>query len=459
LFNEKVMAGLGRGVDSENGLDLAAMAEALNVLARFKQLASLMGIDAPHTVATAAVRQASNGASFLRQIEELGLRVSLLSGDEEAEAAGLGVITGFPAADGIVGDLGGGSLELVRISGGSVHQRVSFPLGVLLIAAIRAEGPKALERHLKKLIKASGWSPIDMGLPLYLVGGSWRSLAKIHMSLTRYPLPILHSYTMPTQAAVRVARAVARMERAPSPQRIVSAARWPAMGDAAALLVAVVNQLKPSALIVSATGLREGLVYRQLPREQKMLDPLIIAARAEGRRQGRFSEHGDRLNTWLTPLFEDEEAADRRLLHAACLLGDIGWAANPDFRAERALEFALHGSWYGLDVRGRAMIAHALFVAFGGGPARPPILDQLASGDDLDQARRWGLAIRLGQRLSGGVEEPLAMSYFEISPNRITLTLSPEIAALQGDTVTRRMKQLASAIGAPGRVRVLPPVT
>ncbi len=457
LFNEKVMAGLGRGVDAENGLDLAAMAEALNVLTRFKQLAALMGIDEPHTVATAAVRQASNGASFLRDIEAIGLRVSLLSGDEEAEAAGLGVITGFPAADGIVGDLGGGSLELVRISGGAVHQRVSLPLGVLLITAIREQGPKALERYLKKMLKANGWASVDGGLPLYLVGGSWRSLAKIHMSLTRYPLPILHSYTMPPQAAGRVARAVGRMERAVDPQRIVSAARWPAMADAAALLVAVVNQIKPSTLIVSATGLREGLVYRQLPLEQRRLDPLIIAARAEGRRQGRFAEHGDQLHSWLKPLFADEDADDRRLLHATCLLGDIGWAANPDFRAERALEFTLHGSWYGLDARGRAMIAHALFIAFGGGPARPPILDELASGEDLDRARRWGLAIRLGQRLSGGVEYPLTMSSFEMSPGKLTLKLAPEISALRGDTVSRRMKQLASAMGVSGRILVSPP--
>ena len=451
LFNEKVMAGLGR---TKNGaLDPAAMKRTLVALARFRSLASLFGIDTPHTVATAAVRDATNGAAFLRQIAEIGLEVTLLSGDAEAEAAGYGVIAGFDRANGIVGDLGGGSLELARVSGGQILRRISFPLGVLRLPEIRARGAKALDLHFTKLLKNSGWAGVDEDLPFYLVGGSWRALAKIHTYLTQHPLPILHNYVMPPQAAVRIARTVARFGRATGKyDGIVSTSRRPAMPDAAAMLVTIVNHLKPSSLVVSTTGVREGLVYRQLSPEAQQLDPLIVAARVEARRQGRFAEHGDLLFDWLTPIFAGESESDSRLRRVACLLGDIGWAANPDFRAERGLESALHGNWHGIDARERAMVGQALFTAFGGGAERPAILGQLASLEELDRARLWGLGIRLAQRLSGGTAAPLNASAIAAYEGVVTLNIAPEMTALIGEAVNRRVRQLATAMGMTGKV-------
>jgi exopolyphosphatase/guanosine-5'-triphosphate,3'-diphosphate pyrophosphatase len=446
LFNEKVMAGLGR--TKGGALDPAAMERTLVALARFRSLAALFGIDAPHTVATAAVRDATNGAAFLAQIADIGLDVTLLSGEAEAEAAGYGVIAAFDQANGIVGDLGGGSLELARVADGQIVRRVSFPLGVLRLPEIRARGAKALDRHFTKLLKASGWNGVDEGVPFFLVGGSWRALGKIHAHLTHHPLPILHNYAMPPQGAARIARAIARFGRSGDVlEDIVSGSRRPAMADAAAMLITIVNHLKPSSLIVSTTGVREGLVYQQLSKEERQLDPLIVAARVEAQRQGRFAEHGDLLFDWLSPIFASESPDEKRLRHVACLLGDIGWAANPDFRAERGLEFTLHGNWHGIDARGRAMVAQALFTAFGGGAERPKILGQLANEDALDRARLWGLAIRLAQRLSGGTASPLKASAISAVDGVMTLCIAPEMAALIGEAVTRRLKQLATAMG------------
>ncbi|MEK6638045.1 MAG: Ppx/GppA family phosphatase [Pseudomonadota bacterium] len=446
LFNEKVMAGLGRSKDG--GLDPAAMKRTLVALARFRSVAALYDIDSPHTVATAAIRDASNGKDFLEQIAQIGLNVTLLSGEAEAEAAGYGVIAGFDRADGIVGDLGGGSLELARIADGQILKRISFPLGVLRLPEIRARGPKALDRHFVKLIKANGWAGAGAGLPFYLVGGSWRALAKVHTHLTQHPLPILHNYAMPPQAASRIARAVARFDRSTSQyDGIVSASRQPAMADAAAMLITVVNRLKPASLVVSTTGVREGLVYQQLSAHDRRLDPLIVAARVEAARQGRFAEHGDLLHDWMTSLFSGESDADARLRHMACLLGDIGWAANPEFRAERGLEFTLHGDWHGIDARGRAMVSQALFTAFGGGNARPLILTQLATAPDLDRARLWGLAIRLAQRMTGGTAAPLKASAINASDGVLTLSIDPIMFTLIGEAVNRRLRQLATAMG------------
>ena len=454
LFNEKVMAGLGKTSGVAGYLDPEAMARTLVALARFYRLAGLLAVAQPHTVATAAVRDAANGQAFLDEIGKIGLKVSLLSGEEEAEAAGYGVIAGFQNADGVVGDLGGGSLELARVKNGKILQRISFPLGVLRIPDIRARGPDALNRHFGQLLKANGWLGAAAGLPFYLVGGSWRSLAKLHMSLAQHPLPILHNYTMPPQAAGRIAR---RIERAGKDMSlfdgVVAPSRRAALADAAAMLVSVVDHLKPTALTVSTNGVREGLVYRQLAPEIQRLDPLIVAARAEADRQGRFAEHGDLIYHWFAPLFAGESDQDARLRRTACLLGDIGWAANPDFRAERALEFALHGNWQAIDEPGRAMIGQALFSAFGGG-ARPPLLERLAPVAALDQAQRWGLAIRLAQRLSGGTAEPLQMSEISIAHGQIDLRIAPEIETLCGELVSRRLRQLAAAMGLDSKITI-----
>jgi exopolyphosphatase/guanosine-5'-triphosphate,3'-diphosphate pyrophosphatase len=403
LFNEKVLAGLGKGLARDGRLPPDGVARALTALARFAALARQMEVTTLRTVATAAVRDAANGAQFLAQAKALGLQVELLSGDEEAAMAGHGVLAGMPAADGIVGDLGGGSLELIRVKGGAVHERLSLPLGVLRLGAFRTKGRGWLDRAVGKGLDAAGWNGPQQGLPLYLVGGSWRALARLDMHLTEWPLPIIHNYTMPATEAARLVRVLARMER-PRLKDVagLSASRAVTLPDAAALLAIIVRRLGSTQLIASAYGLREGLLHRALPAQVQAADPLIAATREEGMRQGRFAEHGDLLDRWIAPLFKAEPAELSRLRHAACLLADVGWRAHPEYRAERGLEFALHGNWVGVDARGRAMMARALYTSFGGTGA-VPVLERLCSAEDRVMADRWGLAMRLGQRLSGGV--------------------------------------------------------
>jgi exopolyphosphatase/guanosine-5'-triphosphate,3'-diphosphate pyrophosphatase len=216
--------------------------------------------------------------------------------------------------------------------------------------------------------------------------------------------------------------------------------------DAALLLSILVRRLGSSGLIVSAYGLREGLLHRSLPQAVRMQDPLIAAAREEGVRQGRFPQHGDVLDRWIAPLFADESAEDSRLRLAACLLADVGWRAHPDFRPERGLETALHGNWVGIDARGRAMTAHALYANFGGNGV-DPVVAQLASPEDLKLAERWGLAIRLGQRLSGGVVTGLDTSALSLTPEAIVLRLARDDTPLYGESIERRHKTLAASFG------------
>lgn len=447
LFNEKVMAGLGRGLAETGAIAREALAVGTVALARFAAVAREMEVSRLRTVATAAVRDASNGAVLLDAARELGLEVELLSGEQEASGAGYGVLSAIPDADGIVGDLGGGSLELIRVGKGEVRERVSFPLGVLRIAAIRAKGPGALQRVVEQALRESGWLNKGKGLPLYLVGGSWRALARLDMHINSYPLPVIHHYAMPRSAIDRLGRTISHVNKAwlravPG----LSAGRAATLGDAGALLAVLLKHIGTETTIVSAFGLREGLLYGALEASVRAQDPLIVATRDEGQRHGRFAEHGDLLDGWIEPLFGRDNQDMARLRLAACLLADVGWRANPEFRAERGVEIALHGNWVGVDARGRALMAQALFTSLGGGTDTPAPLAMLAPPADLKRAVQWGLAMRLGQRMSGGLAGPLQRTALTDDGTALGLCVAAEDRALYSETVERRHAALATAL-------------
>ena len=454
LFNEKVAAGLGAALSETGRIDKAAMERGLEALERFGLLAREMEVAEMRCIATAAVREAANGPKFVAQARErTGLEIEILSGEAEGRAAGLGVISAMPDADGIVADLGGGSLELARVKAGAVHRVVSLPLGVLRLSAIRTSGKMALTKYVAKALKETGWAGREQALPLYLVGGSWRALAHLDMQLMHFPLPVIHHYMMAPERAATLARVTASIGRARVKKiPAISGSRISALAPAAALLRVLVRQLGSSGMIVSAHGLREGLLYERLSEDERALDPLLVAAEAEGEAQGRFPGHGALIDRWIAPLFLDDGPDYARIRRAACLLGDVGWRANPDFRAERGLEIALHGNWVGIDGWGRAMLAQALYSNFGGGGGLAPGLDALASREDLARACQWGLAIRLAQRLSGGVAGPLGKAELMRDETTIVLGLPRSHARLTGETVSRRLKNLGQAMGLEWRV-------
>lgn len=440
LFNEKVMAGLGRGLAETGRLADDAVASTLAALGRFARLCDALRPDEVLAIATAAVRDADNGHLIVERAAGLGLDVEVVSGEREAQLAGLGVLSGIPDADGVAGDLGGGSLELIRVGGGQVGRRLSLPLGVLRIDAAGDLGAR-----IDAARRDAPWLAEAQGRPFYLVGGSWRALARVSMFQRGDTLPVLHQHVMPPGEAAAMAGTLAGMGKAALKQvPDLSAGRAATLLRGAALLAAIVDRLRPSSLVVSAYGVREGLLFDRLDAVTRAADPLLAAARDEARAVGRFPEHGDLLCEWIAPMFPSDTPADARLRHAACLLVDVAWRANPDFRAERAREAALHGNWVGIDVRGRAMMAAALHAALGGvGPAPVGgLLDAAA----CDRATAWGLAMRMAQRLSAGVAEPLRRSRMEVAGERLLLRLPPGDVPLYADAVQRRHRRLAEML-------------
>jgi exopolyphosphatase/guanosine-5'-triphosphate,3'-diphosphate pyrophosphatase len=455
IFNEKVMAGLGQQIADTGALPEEAQERALAALRRFRQLTREMGVGRTRVVATAAVRDASNGAEFIRKVRAAGFKPELLTGEQEGKLAGEGVLSAIPEADGIVADLGGGSLELVDVADGAIHHSASLPFGVLRVAALARKGPAALAKKLGKAADIAGFDKRGRKRPLYLVGGSWRALARLDMLVTDYPLPIMHHYRMATDRPEALRDAIAQVDRSElKGVTALSASRVPTLPIANMLLEALVDALKPSELVISSFGIREGLLYEDLQESERSLDPLIEATRDAGRGLGRFAEHGALLERWIAPVFDDDEATARLRL-AACMLADVAWQAHPDFRAERGVDLALHGNWVGIDGPGRVMVAQALFSNFGGGGSFADYdVADLCSPDELRRASQWGLAMRLGQRLSGGVAGSLERSSLSVERGVLLLTLSRQEANLYGEAVERRLRTLANALGCRAEVEI-----
>jgi exopolyphosphatase/guanosine-5'-triphosphate,3'-diphosphate pyrophosphatase len=400
-------------------------------------------------VATAATREAKNGHKLVEGAAALGIRVDLLDGDTEAMAAGLGILSDNPDANGYVGDLGGGSLELIRIIDGALGDRVSLPLGTLRHDILKGKSTKQVVQMLRDSVAAqkgkSGFA-IQTGLPFYMIGGSWRTFARLHMHETGYPLTILSNYQIPPDAPSRLMPLVNDTD-ALARTRVIASARMAALPGATALLAAVVRMLEPSELVTSIYGLREGLLFDQLSAAERKQDPLIAAARFEGERLARFPFHGDALADWIAPVFAGQSAGDARLCRAACLLSDSVWNVNPEYRADHALDLALDGTWPGVVASDRAIIAAALWTVHAGKRSLPEMLTSLATPGALAQAVIWGYAIRLAQRLDGGTGGALPDSQIEGDSDVLRLRLSRQASRLRSASVQRRLQALADALG------------
>lgn len=438
-----MIAGLGSGLSRSGALAGEARDKALGALMRFKLLLDHMNVKRTQVVATAAIRDATDGPEFVREVGRIGFTCEVLSAEEEARLAGDGVLSGIPEADGIVGDLGGGSLELVNVGSGKSDRGISLPLGVLRLDAT-SDGERDARKALKAALKKSPLKEQGRARPFYMVGGSWRALARIDMLATDFPLPITHQYRMKPARTTELRKLV----RSADP-RFASAAAPPRLASspvAAMLLELLVEELEPSRLVVSTYGIREGLLYSRLKPGVRHLDPLIEEARDAGGGEHRFGQHGDLLDAWIAPVFDDQPAM-RRLRLASCLLADVAWQANPGFRADRGIEMALHGNWVAVNPAGRVIMAQAMAANFGRDRLPDERLTALCKEEQLRRAHCWGSAMRLGQRLSGGVGSVLKRTSLTAGDGAMQLSVRRGEEALVGDQVQRRLVALAELLG------------
>ena len=457
LHNEKSICAIGRDMVTTGRLHAEGCAMALEALARFKMLADGLNVQVREAVATAAARDASNGADFVRRAEAAwGAPVRVLSGEEEARLAAEGVLAGIPQADGLVADLGGGSLDMVSVRQGRTGDAFTLPIGPLrLMDAARGDSDKA-----RKLVDEGLQKLHLIGLKdraLYAVGGIWRSIARVDMEENGYPLHVLQEYEIPRRRALRLCEVLANLSRkSVERMKVVSKRRAESLPYGAIVLERLLLAGDLKSVVVSAYGLREGLLYARLAPEERGLDPLLEFAEAANARLSREPLHASEMFVWMAPLFADETAEMRRVRHAVCLFGDIAWRRHPDDRALGGFNQVLTAPFAGASHRTRAMIASSVFHRYSGDEDFPREIAsaELLDGEDEAHALAIGLASRLAFALTASSAGMLPLYRLRLTPAKVVLELPRRHEAIAGEPVQKRLGALANALGRKGEILI-----
>ncbi|MFQ5437860.1 MAG: Ppx/GppA family phosphatase [Paracoccaceae bacterium] len=454
FFNEKILCGLGRGVVETGRLNPEGRARALRALKRFAHLARAMGSGPLYGVATAAVREARDGPEFCEEVaRETGLRLWVVSGREEARLSAQGVLLGWPGATGLMCDIGGSSMELAALTGGEVGQAMTTPLGPLRLARHEAEG--SLDREIATRIKALRSQMKGHFETLFLVGGSWRAIARLDMERRDYPLKVLHEYAMtPADAEATADWIEGKDVEALRACTGSSLERMQLVPVAARVLNALIGAFSPSCIAVSSYGIREGLLYEQMPKSLRRRDPLIEACRHMERASARHPGFGRTLFDFLSPVFCGWAPDRLRLVHAACLLHDVTWRAHPDYRAEVCFDNATRANLGGLDHAGRVFLGLALLHRYknassGAGFER---VTRLLSEEETKAARTLGKAMRFGAMLSGASPGMMGRLVLDGDGGTLELHLEAKARDLFGEVVLTRFQSLARSLECEGRV-------
>lgn len=460
IFNEKVMAGLGRTIVQTGRLDPQGIERAFAALRRFAALKREIGIKRLDVVATAAVREAADGPDFLKEAEKLIRQAPrLLSGEEEAHFAAQGVLSGIPDADGLVGDLGGGSLELISVADGQMRPGITLPLGPLRLEAASEGNFSKASDIVDDCLKQVEWLPSMKGRPFYAVGGVWRNLARIHMAQHSYPVRVLHHYAVPLREAMQLTGLIEKMgPKSLSKIPDISSRRVPALPFGALVMERLLVRTGASEVIVSSFGLREGVLFDGLDGKEQRKDPLIEGCLDLSGRLARFPEHGDELAAWTAELFGadgfGEVPAQKRLRLAACILADIGWYVHPDYRAHHAMEQILLAPVVGINHPGRMFLARVGYHRHEGS-AESEVLGDLTSRLDPQEAYRarvLGLTLRLAFSLCAARLGVIPHTRLRMTEKTVRLEIPKKLENFMGETVQKRLSALAKAAGREAEV-------
>lgn len=451
FYNEKVMAGLGQGLATTGRLNPEGARRGMSALKRFAALAEGMGIKPLTCVATAAVREAEDGPEFRKAVErETGLKLWVIDGEEEARLSAQGVLLGWPEARGLVCDIGGNSMELAELEGGKVGRRITTPLGPFRLQQVTG-GLEGLRDHIREVMEGAAEKLGREHDEIYLVGGSWRAIARLDMERMQYPMTILHEYRMSSQDVLQTVKWIAGQNLGEMRGKLgISSSRMELVPLASQVLRQLVLSLKPKSLAVSSYGIREGLLYEQMPLSLRARDPLLEAARFAERQMARMPGFGKRLYQFLEPIFKNTTPDRDRLIKAACLLHDTTWRTHPDYRADACFDNVTRANMAALSHPERVFLGLALLHRYKNSRAGSPMapLFTLLNDKEINDAEVLGKAMRFGAMFS--VKDPSEAGTLKFYPKKkvLELRLTRLGGALMGEVAEARFRALAQALNA-----------
>lgn len=466
VFNEKELCGLGRHVASTGHLGDDAIGCAVRALKRFRAIADSLNVGTLKIIATAAVRDAEDGGKFIRIVEEIcRVEVDVLTGEEEARTAAQGVLMGVPDADGIVADMGGGSVELVDIKDGKVRNAATLQLGGLRLIDMTGGKIDKAGALIDKALATVPWLTEGIGRSFYAVGGTWRAIAKMHMAASDYPLNVMHEYDLSCSDALTFSGKLHKTKKISELfSSKVSKARREVVPYGALLMERLLLKMRPKSVQFSVFGVREGVLYSLLDDVERAKDPLLSYCRRLAELYSRSADLGEELCTWTDALFDRPDLAEtpeeRRLRHAACLMSDIGWRAHPDYRGEQSLDAVAHSALSGIDHPGRIFLALSIYFRHAGrgeeeGQKLSNRLKKAACKQTVKRAMIVGAAVRASHMLSVGMAGKINQTTLGYENAKLVWKIPEAISDLDGSRLRRRFTGLAGLVGCKPEVRLI----
>lgn len=463
LYNEKCLCGLGKELATSGRLGDDAVERALMSLRRFRSVIDQIGVSKLCVIATAAAREAENGPDFIKKASEICQHpVEVITGIREAELAAAGVLAGDADADGFAGDMGGGSLELIDIQKTRLKHGVTLPLGGLRLIDQSGNDMKTAKGLVDKALEDVEWLAEGAGRPFYLVGGTWRAFIKLYMAKKDYPLQVLHGFKLSPDELLDYAAYLMKLDDLkdePGLQQVTKQRRA-VVPFGAQVLTRLIKAIKPSEIITSNFGVREGLLYQMLDKQERAKDPLLSACEDLAHLRSRSPDHAYELCVWTDQMVAstglEETEKERRMRHAACLISDIGWRTHPSFRAERTMASIAYSVFSGIDHAERAFLALSSFFRHNG-PNSSPEKEPLAKLLDerlLSRARLIGAAIRTAHMISAGVTGIIPQTPVFMDEGQLIIELPHPFDALDGERLDRRFRGLGKVLDLETQIRV-----
>lgn len=453
-FNEKSMVALGAGLGPDGSFTDETIARAMHAIQRLSAIAQAMEVVRIDVFATEATRRASNGKELIDAIrEKTGLETRILSGEEEAFYSAHGIISGFYQPKGMMGDMGGGSLEVAEVIGDTVGERMtSMPLGALPVRAKMEEGYGVAKKWIDDILSES-LPPLLINPVFFAVGGGWRALARILIATNNSPISVVHGYELPAKEVRSLAGRIARMtteEISALPD--VPRRRIATLAASALVMSRVLRKLAPERVAFSAYGVREGWLYEQLEEDEQYRDPLIEGAQSIGLPMARVPAFSEALGNWTEHLFPGETQSDKRLRLAVCALTDIAWREHEKIRATDSFLRLLQFPFVSLSHSERAFISVAILARYGGkvDDMVKKTVSELLTDNQLRRAEILGRTLLLGHRFSASVPAILQHARIRIDPDAVRLEILDARSVPDSDAVQIRLRQLAKATGLDG---------
>ena len=451
VYNERVFCALGAGVGKHGLLADGTIDDALTSIVRFARIVQETEAGPLYVFATSAVRDATNGSTLTSAVlSRTGAEVDVISGKDEARLSANAVRYGLNLQDGLVADLGGGSLELARLEKGNITEAASLPLGIVRLTARMEGNTTRMRDEIENEMDGIRWLKQSRGLPLVPLGGAFRAFARLNIAESRHPLSIIHGYTLaPTVIRDRIDLLADMSARSLSTLGSVPSRRRASLRLSSMILEKLMERMTPSAATFAAVGVREGYVFSQMSAKDIARDPLTAGAREIARRESRYGDTTDAFLNWITPLMPRKKMSRARLQQAVCALADMAWREHPDYRAAYAFDRSIQFPFLGVSHTERAFIALALYIRYGGRPedrtvtAYRPLLSKRA----IRRAEVLGLALRLAYRISSGNPALLMQSSVFVRDGKLSLLLPPNGAAPDAAHIQSTVKRLSAARG------------